>query len=33
MAALFGEVYPRALARAAERSRAPLGAHSPLVEA
>ena len=33
MAALFGEVYPRALARAAERARAPVGAHSPLVEA
>jgi alpha-1,6-mannosyltransferase len=33
MAALFGEVYPRALARAAQRSLAPVGARSPLVEA
>jgi len=33
MAALFGEVYPRALARAAQRSQAPLMAHPPLVEA
>ena len=33
MAALFGEVYPRALARAAERALVPMGARSPLVEA
>jgi len=33
MRALFGELYPRALAKAAQRSAAPFGARSPLVEA
>ena len=33
MASLFGDVYPRALANAAQRSTAPVSARSPLVQA